>query len=81
MNWIDAIRKIWLDDGLRGFYRGSLATCLLYSCQSSINWTVYEKARRTLHRAVKNRNIQESGDATLTNTRQLPGLTKTHLIV
>ena len=45
---IDVIKNVWKEDGIRGFYRGSFATCLSFSCYSAVNWMVYEKIRRFL---------------------------------
>lgn len=46
----DAIRKIYVNEGIKGYYRGLGATFILSALASSIWWTAYENVKLLLYR-------------------------------
>eukprot|EP00924_Labyrinthula_sp_SR-Ha-C_P005491 snap_masked-scaffold_62-processed-gene-0.22-mRNA-1 protein AED:0.22 eAED:0.22 QI:0/-1/0/1/-1/1/1/0/378 len=44
----DAVQKIFREEGVRGFARGSLARVLVHTPSVAISWTTYESAKRIL---------------------------------
>lgn len=45
----DAVKQIYLNEGIKGFYRGLGATCLTTALASSIWWTAYENVKSVLY--------------------------------
>lgn len=48
-NFMQAARKVWLEEGIRGFGTGMMTRVVRKSLSSAITWTVYEEIRR-LHK-------------------------------
>jgi solute carrier family 25 iron transporter 28/37 len=47
---LDAIRKIYLNEGMKGYYRGLGATFIVSALASSIWWMTYENIKYLLYR-------------------------------
>lgn len=47
---LDAVRKIYLNEGIKGYYRGLGATFIVSALASSMWWTAYENFKLLLYR-------------------------------
>lgn len=61
---IDAMKHIFKEEGIRGFYRGLGATLLTYAPGSAIWWMTYEHYKEIFSRWIDSRHA--TGEATLT---------------
>lgn len=43
-NW-NIVKQIYVENGLRGFYKGGLVTALMYGPSSAVWWAVYERTK------------------------------------